>query len=98
MNGNQVSDRTEAQDGKEPRGTPLYRDPAKLRAAYEAGGFTIRGAARELDEAYSTVRRWLIEFGIHQPRAREDDSLAKKLELANPDEVAPVDVETEARV
>lgn len=86
MNGIQASGKTKAENSKKARGTPTYRDPAKLRAAYELEGGDLSAVAEHFEGVhYTTVRKWLIEYGIHVPN-ESGLSRAKQLEEANPDE------------
>ena len=50
---------------------PAHQQKTKLRAAYEEAG-SIAGAAEHFDASYCTVRNWLIEHGIHEPRTYDE--------------------------
>lgn len=69
--------------------TPDYRNPEKLRSAYETEG-TIKGTANRFDASCATVRNWLIEYGIHTPDPT-GPSLAHRLEASDADDVGPAE-------
>lgn len=67
---------------------PRYKREAPLREAYEAANGRISEAADEFDDvSYWTVRKYLIENGIHEPEKLEDTSPSALLEAADPDDV-----------
>lgn len=54
----------------EDESVPAYRDPERLRAVYEAhDSFPAMTEALDVDVTPQTVRRHMIEHGIHEPRA-----------------------------
>lgn len=88
MNGIQASGKTKAENSKKARGTPTYRDPAKLRAAYELEGGDLSAVAEHFEGVhYTTVRKWLVEYGIHTPTQYENAGTAKLLEDSSPDDL-----------
>ncbi len=63
-----------------------YRNEDDLRTAYEEAE-SVKGAARRFSAGYTTVRSYLIEYGIHEPDQRQSYSLAAQLESMSPDEI-----------
>jgi hypothetical protein len=83
-------DRTQADDANQEETTeprPDYRKPSKLRAAYNDAGGSVKGAAQAFDASRFTVRRYLVEYGIHEPDSRRTYSLAETLENSTPGDV-----------
>lgn len=63
---------------------PRYRDPERLRAAYERHD-TIAEVAEEFDASYRAVRTWLVRHEIHEPT--EKRHLAAEVEALDPADV-----------
>lgn len=80
MQGSKRNDDTGRKDGSD---TPAYQNISKLRAAYNAEGGRVRAAAEHFDASHSTVRRWLIDAGIHTPTPRTTRTTAEILEEVN---------------
>lgn len=80
--------------GTDVEGGPAYQDPERLRAVYEAhDSFPAMTAALDVDVTPQTVRRHMIEHGIHDPEAPPDEQAANPVEEP-PD--APEEPATEA--
>lgn len=74
---------------------PAYQDPAKLRAVYEEyDTFKAMTEALAVDVTPETVRRYMIEHGIHTPNPKNSDTGSN----APNAEGAPVDEGTETQV
>lgn len=83
--GSVVADGSDAGGGDEPSGAsgpeddespdvPAYRDPAKLREVYdEDASFREMTAALDVDVTPQTVRRYMIDHGIHVPASARTD-------------------------
>lgn len=75
--GRATSDRTGSGDGREPvghqpvgrdRSVPPFRDPELLAAVYDAHEtFAEMATALDMDVTAETVRRYMIDAGVHQP-------------------------------
>ncbi|MDS0476203.1 hypothetical protein [Natrinema sp. 1APR25-10V2] len=71
------------------RSVPPFRDPERLAEVYEScETFTEMSEALEMDVTAETVRRYMIDFGIHEPNSYRTDG--------NEDDEAEVDSETDA--
>ncbi len=63
-----------------------YRDPDRLRTAYEQAG-TIAGTAAHFDVSETTARLWLIHHGIYDPEREGLSSVANRLEDLLPEDL-----------
>lgn len=58
--------------GGKSNGTPVYKDPESLQAVYERyGTFTEMTEALGVDVSSETVRRYMVQYGIHDPDGGE---------------------------
>ncbi|NHN58566.1 MULTISPECIES: hypothetical protein [Halorussus] len=72
---------------KEPS-RPPYRDPDQLEAVYEKyDTFAEMTDALEVDVTSQTVRRYMIQHGIHEPASRSGPTSADSLLEMDPDEI-----------
>lgn len=70
-------------------GPPAYRDPEALRSAYEAhDSFPAMRDALDVDVSAQTVRRHMIQHGIHDPTADGTEGQAAADQQANGTEEA----------
>ena len=66
--------------------TPAYRDPEALRSAYEAhDSFPAMREALDVDVSAQTVRRHMIEHGIHDPDSGDEDESESSDETTDPE-------------
>jgi hypothetical protein len=63
-----------------------YRDPDRLRTAYEQAG-TIVGTAAHFDVSETAVRMWLIHYGIYDPETQGLTQVANRLEELSPEDL-----------
>ena len=63
-----------------------YRDPERLRAAFEQAG-TIAGTAAHFDVSQTTARLWLIQYGLYDPEQQGMSSVANQLEELSPEDL-----------
>ncbi len=63
-----------------------YRDPDRLRTAYEQAG-TIASTAAHFDVSETTARLWLIHHGIYDPEREGLSSVANRLEDLLPEDL-----------
>ena len=63
-----------------------YRDPERLRTAYEQAG-TIAGTAAYFDVSETAVRMWLIHYGIYDPNTQGLSAFADRLEELSPEDL-----------
>lgn len=77
-------------DSGDRGGTPRYRDPERLAAVYdEDATFEEMRAALGVDVTAQTVRKYMIEHGIHEPEPRAD----RLLETIRASDLDPVSSE-----
>jgi hypothetical protein len=89
MKSNQAS--TQDDDANEQKTTGAQSIPvpiSKLRAAYHDADGQLTDAAEPFSASYDTVRRWMIDTGIHTPVTRENYERTPLLEDVDPDAVA----------
>lgn len=76
-------------------GEPPYKDPERLRAVYdEHDSFPAMREALGVDVSAQTVRRHMIDQGIHEPASSVEADASDRAESAPADEPDPNDVET----
>lgn len=63
-----------------------YRDPEKLRAAFEQAG-TIAGTAAHFDISQTTARLWLIQYELYDPERQGMSSVANRLGELSPEDL-----------
>ena len=63
-----------------------YRDPDRLRTAYEQAG-TITGTAARFNVSETAVRIWLIRYGIYDPDTQGLSQVANQLEELTPEDL-----------
>ena len=64
-------------DAPATEGLPAYRDPGRLAAVYDPEAtFSEMTDALGVDVTPQTVRKYMIEHGIHEPASRASDALA----------------------
>ncbi len=63
-----------------------YRDPEKLRAAFEQAG-TIAGTAAHFNVSQTTARLWLIQYELYDPEQQRMSSVANQLEELSPEDL-----------
>ena len=63
-----------------------YRDPERLRTAYDQAG-TIAGTAAHFDVSETAARIWLIHYGIYDPDTQGLSQVANQLEELSPEDL-----------
>ncbi len=86
----------EPTDGSDdPTEPPAYKDPDRLRSVYEEhDSFPAMREALGVDVSAQTVRRHMIDQGIHEPASSVADDAADEPDENPADEVESGDVET----
>jgi hypothetical protein len=88
MKSNQAS--TQDDDANEQKTTGPQSVPvpiSKLRAAYQDADGQLTEAATHFSASYHTVRRWMIDTGVHTPDTRENYERTPLLDDIDPDAV-----------
>lgn len=71
-----------------PPSRPPYRDPNRLETVYEEyDTFAQMTEALDVDVTPQTVRRYMIQHGIHEPESRSGPTSADSLLEMDPDEI-----------
>lgn len=65
---------------------PRYRNREALEDAYREADGVIAEAAEDFEVGYYTVRRWLVEYDIHEPEKPSETS-PRNVEQLNPEDL-----------